>query len=343
MALSLLAHLYSRIRGSQEDVATLSLQYLLSQSAELNRAFTQQAETALHCTIGKELQYSCQVVGEGNERPDMAGVDNTGKEILLCEMKFYAGLTANQPTSYLQRVHENNGGGLLFVCPKVRVTSLWTKLLSLCPEGLTKRIGQNCVSVDGVHMAILSWAEVIENLKRVAVSVAPGCLSDIQQLEGFCAQMDSDAFIPFSSDDLSTETAIKLERYYAVVDETATLLCADKAFKFSQKGKSNPYRDGYERKLECGGISIRIAFDRSLWKSNSSMDTPFWLAVGDHEYQITEPFKRVSLAIPEIKKEDSVWSLVYFGLEAPSDATLDEVCNALKNQILLYVEPYMNG
>ena len=32
MAKSLLAHMYSRIRGSQEDVATIALQYLVSQS-----------------------------------------------------------------------------------------------------------------------------------------------------------------------------------------------------------------------------------------------------------------------------------------------------------------------
>ncbi len=34
MAESLLAHLYSRIKGSQEDVATLSLQYIISSSAK---------------------------------------------------------------------------------------------------------------------------------------------------------------------------------------------------------------------------------------------------------------------------------------------------------------------
>lgn len=40
MANSRLAHLYSRIRGSLEDVATVSLQYLLTQSRSLNLAFT---------------------------------------------------------------------------------------------------------------------------------------------------------------------------------------------------------------------------------------------------------------------------------------------------------------
>lgn len=41
MAYSLLAHLYPHIRGSQEDIATYSLQYLLVQSKELNRAWDQ--------------------------------------------------------------------------------------------------------------------------------------------------------------------------------------------------------------------------------------------------------------------------------------------------------------
>ena len=36
MANSLLAHLSSHIRGSQEDIATISLQYILSQSTILN-------------------------------------------------------------------------------------------------------------------------------------------------------------------------------------------------------------------------------------------------------------------------------------------------------------------
>ena len=40
MAYSLLAHLYPRIKGSQEDVATFSLGYILEQSDALNKTFT---------------------------------------------------------------------------------------------------------------------------------------------------------------------------------------------------------------------------------------------------------------------------------------------------------------
>ena len=82
MANSLLAHMYSRIRGSQEDVATIALQYLVSQSNDLNRAFTHLLESKLQAEISESLQYTCQSVGEDRERPDMAGTDRNGNEVL---------------------------------------------------------------------------------------------------------------------------------------------------------------------------------------------------------------------------------------------------------------------
>ena len=51
MAQSLLAHLYSHIRGSQEDVATLSLQYILSQSEELRYGFNRLIGSKLHVDL----------------------------------------------------------------------------------------------------------------------------------------------------------------------------------------------------------------------------------------------------------------------------------------------------
>ena len=92
MAYSLLAHLYPHIRGSQEDIATYSLRYLLVQSKELNRAFTKRISDVLHIDVEETLQYVCQATGksEEKERPDMAGLDSAGNESVLCEMKFYA-------------------------------------------------------------------------------------------------------------------------------------------------------------------------------------------------------------------------------------------------------------
>lgn len=54
MAGSLLAYLYPRIRGSQEDVATLSLSYLLTQSDILCSAFTKALSMHLHLSPDME-------------------------------------------------------------------------------------------------------------------------------------------------------------------------------------------------------------------------------------------------------------------------------------------------
>ena len=70
---SLLAHLYPYIKGSQEDIATYSLQYLLSQSDKLNIAFTKMAVEKMNIELENKMQYLCQVTGESEERerPDI--------------------------------------------------------------------------------------------------------------------------------------------------------------------------------------------------------------------------------------------------------------------------------
>lgn len=263
MAESLLAHLYTHIKGSQEDIATLSLQYILSQSDELNRAFNKLLSNSLKTNFDTSVHYLCQATGENKERPDLAGINNDGHEEILCEAKFYAGLTANQPLAYIDRLLNEEGKGLVFICPKDRIISLWSKLKTLCKDRSVEEIDEYCISVDGIHMTIVSWTEILNTLNKIAVTVAPKCLSDINQLEGYCSQMDSDAFIPFTEEDLGADIAIKGERYYQVVDQTIELLSADKNHKSSRKGlKARTNRDGYASSVIIDNIGITLLYDR---------------------------------------------------------------------------------
>lgn len=338
MANSLLAHLYSRIRGSQEDVATIALQYLLSQSNELNQAFTHLISLSIEKTIDTDLQYVCQAVGEEKERPDMAGIDKAGKEVILCEMKFYAGLTKNQPLGYLERLKNKGGTGLVFVCPFSREISLWTKLKELCSQCQVEKVNDRCIRVDGISMAILSWTEILELLRKVASASAMEFLADIQQLEGYCAQMDSDAFIPFTFEELTAENAKKANRFYDVVDKTLDLLCAEEDVATSYKGfKASANRRGYIRSLIVDEFTVSLYYDRELWKTSGSLETPFWVSIRENWKEtprILEGYKK----IPQIKKDSSSWTVTCLALEALPYATLDEVCEDLKRQILEYVD-----
>lgn len=343
MGSSLLAHLYSRIRGSQEDVATLALQYILTQSERLNSAFTKLAEYRLGIVLPEKLIYTCQESGENKERPDMSGRDNNGNEIILCEMKFYAGLTSNQPLGYIDRLKEENGKGLVFICPSVRTINLWNKISNICAQRETKQINNGCICTDGIHITILTWAEVIEVLHSTAASVAPELIADIQQLKGFCDLIDSEAFIPFTSQDLSAGCAVMMDRYYRVIDGVYDLIAADKSISTGVIGKASPYVSGYERKLIVNDTLVFFSFDRAMWKNNNCMETPFWVAIGNSEYQQSSSFQKFLKSIDERKIAHSYYGrMTYFALDVMTDAALDDVCSDLKNQILNYLKLVQN-
>lgn len=341
MSYSLLAHLYPHIKGSQEDIATFSLQYLLLQSNELNRAFTKRISNIMEIETDETLQYVCQSTGksEEKERPDMSALDSNGNEVILCEMKFYATLTINQPLTYLDRLKENDGKGLIFVCPEARLTNLWYKLKELCSQRNIEEINRYCVKVDDIKLATITWTEIIELLKQVASSTAVEFSADVKQLEGYCNQLDSEAFIPFIAEDLSAEMANKAERYYQVLDEAIELICADKSIKTSKKGlKATAYRKGYTRSLFIDdNFTITLNYDRDMWKNPATVETPFWVAIRDNEWDQPESFLGICKSFPEQHKE-LFWGLVFLALEPLQEATFAEVCEDIKNKIIEYID-----
>lgn len=340
MAESLLAHLYSRIKGSQEDVATLSLQYIISSNDKLNEAFNRIICDAVKADIGMDITYSCQSVGENSERPDMSGVDKDGRETVLCEMKFYAGLTSNQPNAYLDRLIKEKGKALVFVCPEQRRVSLWSKVKELCREDnkeLSDEDGYR-VNVNGIAMTVLSWAEIIETLRRTAASSAVEALPDIAQLSGFCEMMDSTAFIPFSSEDLGPEIARREERYYQTIDRLFDVIMSNKAIKASAKGlKASPNRSGYTRYLKINDYTAALMYNRTAWMSKTSVETPFWFYFNDDEWNQTEALQGRLRAIPEYERE-TLDSRIVIALRPLMDAPIDDVANNMMNQILKFMD-----
>ncbi len=341
MAKSLLAHLYSRIKGSQEDVATISLQYILSQSKELNQAFTSYCSSLINTEIEDTLQYDCQVSGEENERPDMAGFDSGSAERLLFEMKFYAGLTSNQPLTYLERLEKNNGTGLIFVCPKTRITTLWSELRQICAntDKAIETINSKCISVNGVYMAITTWSDILERLlKEVANGSSHGSISDINQLKGFCDQMDNDAFIPFNDEDLFAINAKKHLQLTQVIEETTKLILSDTNLDTKTLGKLKTTHLYYERMFTIENFNVYFSYDIDLWKSNESVSTPFWVSVCNEDNKQPKDMQLKLHKIDETKKDASVWDICYFALIPLTNATMDEVCQDLKKQILDYID-----
>lgn len=340
MAGALLAHLYSRINGSQEDVATAALQYIISSSAELKRAFNKLLADVIKIEFDPDTRYSLQSVGKNKERPDMSGADSDGKEIILCEMKFYAGLTFNQPNTYLDRLKEENGKALVFVCPEQRKIYLWNEIKNRCENNgktLTDEDGYR-VTVDGIAMAIITWAQVIETLQRTAASVAVEALFDISELDGFCEMMDSTAFLPFKAEDLSSDVARSEERYFQVIDRLCEMLKANKTINADTKNlRATPTRNGYFRYMHLNGNGLALIFDRMFWINKTSVETPFWFYIGWS--QSPELKNKISSIVP--KNEQIVFgreNIIAIALHAPANAQLDEIAENMMNQILDFMK-----
>jgi len=337
--MALLAHLYSHIRGSQEDIATYSLQYLLSSSIELNRAFTRLVADTLHAEIPESLNYFCQATGKNQERPDIAATDMNGKEVLLCEAKFYAGLTENQPNAYIDRLVSEAGIGLVFICPAMRRHVLWSSLLELVEHRSVAVISDSCILVDGIYMSLITWAELIAILRRTAASVAVDFLSDVDQLDAFCLKMDSEAFIPFTPEDVAPDVARRADRYYQVVDALVDYLRADKSLNPSIKGvKATAYRRGYGRAINVRGYWLSINYDREMWMNPSSYETPFWVAIRSGADWKQDDYIQQALSQFPDQEKSSIWGLTYLALHPKLYGTLDEIVADMKKQLMHFID-----
>jgi hypothetical protein len=347
MSYSLLAHLFPRIKGSQEDVATYSLSYILEQSKLLNEAFTKLILRKMEITWQGPISYHCQDTDPEYGRPDIAGY-NSGTLKILCEAKFYAGLTANQPVSYLRRLMGTADSGLVFICPKERIVSLWDKLTDLAEaEDLPgKKITDHCMDYSGTRMSIISWSEVLAELIRVAQGYKSEMESDLRQLEGFCSRVESDSFIPFNDDDLSVQMARNIDRYYNVVDQVHSVLKTHKELSPSTKGLRNaPRWQGYSAYIILNGKGISIDYLRNLWKDPATVTTPFWFHIADindkGKWYSSDRMSRFIAAI-DSRYIGSINGYQYIALVPRPYQILEELGENLANQIIDFLIRYEN-
>ena len=339
MAYSLLAHLYPRIRGSQEDIATFSLAYILEQSTVLNEAFTRLARNKLHLQLNDTLLYHCQDADQEYGRPDIAGYSD-GQLCILCEAKFYAGLTANQPVSYIKRLQTDEGKtrGLLFLCPKARIVSLWDKICQLAKAEMCETvIEEYCNSYNGVHVSIIPWGELLSELLKVSMEQDPERLGDLQQLQGFYEEIENESFMPFRPEELSAQTARDIDRYYQVVDETYRILLTHKELDPNVKGlRKAPRWQGYSQYIVLGNIAVSVDFLRKPWKASTSIETPFWCHLSeiiDGKWVITEKVLKFMSTI-ERREQEEFYGTQYLALKPKPYFTLSEVAEDLADQII---------
>lgn len=342
---SLLTFLAPQLKVSQEDIATLSLCHIVGQSSALGKAFTKILCGCLKQPFDEAVSYfKTQVTGKEKERPDIVGFSRTGNEVLICEAKFYAALTENQPNGYLKRLRDSSGKGLVFLCPQNRVMGLWNQLLSLTPEA--ELVDDLCLSVSGICMGMLTWEALLDELKMVSELNGKEMMSDLLQLDVYCRQVIKNAFTPFGVEDFGADVAIGMDRYYIVIDKLRDALLSKKEYGITQgsgrkKLQSVAKWEGYSAYMKSKRYTLSVYFDRNAWKKATSVYSPFWLSIRNPDWNEDEKTVAYMATLPEWKTEMNSAGIRMIALDPPAGLILEETVQRLCDQVLQYIDDYL--
>jgi hypothetical protein len=282
---SLFGHLASK-SAQPENVATEALNYILNRSSIARSAFIQFAKQA-NVELPDELLFRTQAGGDDNAIPDLVGTDPEAGQVFVVEAKFWAGLTDNQPVAYLNRLPYQTASLLLFIAPARRFETLWPELLRRCRnenvsveqshEEMAR--GFKAIKVGTTHtLAITSWQAVLAYILRALETEGEHRVaSDVQQLQGLCERMDSGAFLPLRSEELTSDTGARVRQYCDIVNEVTRKAIAEGIV--SVEGLRATAGEGwflrYVTLPDVANSLFSLRFDADSWAKWRA--TPLWL------------------------------------------------------------------
>lgn len=279
MAETLLAFLANRLAKQPEYIATEALGYLLRSSSECRAALGVVAQLAVP-TLTNEIRYRTQD-GEGDSgRPDVIGQDGSGAAVIVVEAKFWAGLTDAQPVAYFTRFPAM-GGVLLFVAPAAREHLLWRELTSRCRRAnmilgteRVPQVGIRIIPAGNHYLLQVTWAALLARLIAAAETINDvTTTSDARQLQGLCAQMDSEAFLPIRGEELTDSLPRRVIEYGKIIDDLITLF-ESKPLGIP-KGRMSGSNGWYGKTLLAKGHELFLSYSCWYWRKHG--ETPIWL------------------------------------------------------------------
>jgi hypothetical protein len=272
-----------RLAQENENVATMALAFILDSNGAARSGFTKLLRGASPGL--PPLWFRIQET-DGDSRPDMWGHDGNGAAHVFVENKFWAGLTDNQPVTYLQKLARSGADTvLLFVVPHQREQTLWRELRHrISAAGIPAEAREPGPGVDfiattsiGPTIALTSWDKLLAFLE-LETAQEPSARSDLLQLKALCAEANTDAFAPFAPAELSDQRTplLVLQLNDLVQEATAAAFAEGVLHRGKLLPQANTTRTGRYASLfadESWGLWFGLHF--GLWRKYGN--TPLWL------------------------------------------------------------------
>ncbi len=292
---SVLAHVAWKFPGQTESVATEALGYILSRSVSSRAALCETLRTG-GAEVSPLERVATEVIGQQGDRLDLVGFDESDTERVLIEVKFWAGLTDNQPNTYLSRLPEDGEPAvLLFVSPEQRLETLWVEILrraaacfDLAPDSTAG--GLRSVAVDGSprRLMLISWRVLLGDMaSRAGYGRDVSAERDILQLAALCEREDLEAFLPIRGEEFAPAVPRRMLGLRKLIDDAT-----DRAGTLGVNNREEPKvvsteglkvasrAYGYGRYIRIGGMSYAwFGVNQELWARQK--ETPLWLCFYD--------------------------------------------------------------
>jgi hypothetical protein len=299
---SLFGYLINKFSNQAEDLATESLNYIINQSIVAKQALL---ELVFHSTGIKfeDILFQTQVAGADDARPDIVGSDSEGRQVFIIEAKFWAGLTINQPVTYVNRLPKEVNSLLLFLAPAIRIQTLWPELLVRCKEKgvaieaiIRKKDDFIIGHIDeNRSLAITSWRFILDVLfQSLNAAKELEFASDVMQLQGLCEQMDTEAFLPIRSEELSSIHGRRIVQYCHLVNDIVDTLKSE-GLAETQGLKATGSLGVYGKYFLLHGFPSFLNFSAEDW--SRVRETPLWLKIKGKDWKYSKDVREKLLPL----------------------------------------------
>lgn len=287
---SLLADLTLMLASSPEDVATRALELILARSPRALSALDRLLCDLREGRTAPVSRWASQVVGADRARTDLQGFGAGEETIVILENKFWAGLTDNQPATYLGRLTHPHGV-LLFVVPRTRVSLIANELALRTPApfgpyvrlpGDQDRLVSR--SPDGRTLAVLSWDNVLTAIETALEAAEEfDNLADLRQLISLVRKMDDEGFLPLAASQLTGDAPRLIlnlcELTDGAIQEVLLWPFANRRGLRASAGKG-----WYGHYFRLHGFCCQLIVSASRWRTPGR--SPVWLRISDSHWGV---------------------------------------------------------